>query len=161
MRKNIINHLEEAYHFFNKEFDAGLSDVVFTTVPGTESNLMQGWFVNHCWTKGNKKYHEININPEFLNEPIENIIDTILHEMAHVMDFDTAGDITRGELHGKTFKACAEKLGLVATYNKEQKDYSDTSLGKGALAAIEKYKKEFLKNKNPFVIFRTPDKNAV
>jgi len=61
-----------------------------------------------------ERYYEINICPEYLNRPTEEICETLLHEMVHL--FNTINGVqdcgSNGQYHNKRFKASAEQHGL-------------------------------------------------
>jgi len=101
---------------FNKHlFDSALSTAVITlSQRGTRA--ASGWFsIDRVWEDGRKEtYHEINICPEELNQPIEHICAILLHEMVHLYcALNGIKDCSRGsQYHNKEFKIYAERHGL-------------------------------------------------
>ena len=62
----------------------------------------------------NDKTYEMNISAETLNYPIEEVIDTLLHEMCHLYCRENnIKEVSRGgKYHNKRFKEVAEAHGL-------------------------------------------------
>ena len=75
---------------------------------------MMGFYSPERWNAGSDgKYHELAINPEHFNEPLE-VIDTIMHELVHIYcDQNGIKDTSRqGYYHNARFKKVAEEWGL-------------------------------------------------
>ena len=75
--------------------------------------------MGHCsvakvWQRKEDKTHELNIAAEVLNYPIEETLDTMLHEMVHLYcrQHDIKEVSRGGKYHNKRFKAIAEEHGL-------------------------------------------------
>ena len=74
----------------------------------------------HCsraqiWKHKDEQTYEMNIAAETLSAPIEEIIDTLLHEMVHLYCRENGiQEVSRGgTYHNGKFKALAEQVGLV------------------------------------------------
>ena len=127
----IVNVLELLFDkinekFFNSEL---LRPVITLSEEGRRS--VYGWFtVDKVWMDDKEvRYHEINICPEYLNRPFEDVCGTLLHEMVHLKcSQDGIQDCSNGgRYHNKKFKLCAEKHGLNVTKT-EKYGYADTAL---------------------------------
>ena len=78
-----VSQLEHIYNALNTDFFDGLLPVPIITVqskPGT---------YGHCttakvWQRKDGGAYELNIAAEVLNYPIEETLDTMLHEMVHL-----------------------------------------------------------------------------
>jgi len=108
-----VSQLEHIYSNLNADFfDASLPVPIITvqSKPGT---------FGHCttaqiWKRKEDCAYELNIAAEVLNFPIEEIIDTLLHEMVHLYcQVNHIQDTSRGgTYHNCRFKEEAEKRGL-------------------------------------------------
>ena len=108
-----ISSLEHIYNNLNADFFDGELPTPILTVqskPGT---------MGHCttakvWKRKEDSAYELNIAAEVLNYPIEETLDTLLHEMVHLRCRENGiKEVSRGgKYHNKRFKAEAEKIGL-------------------------------------------------
>lgn len=72
-----------------------------------------GHYSPRRWRDGEKYVHELALNPEYFNNPME-VVDTMIHELVHIYcDQNEIKDTSRaGYYHNKKFKEVAEKFGL-------------------------------------------------
>lgn len=108
-----VSQLEHIYNALNTDFFDGLLPVPIITVqskPGT---------YGHCttakvWQRKDGGAYELNIAAEVLNYPIEETLDTMLHEMVHLYCRENGiKEVSRGgKYHNGKFKAVAEAHGL-------------------------------------------------
>lgn len=116
----IVRELEIVFDNFNAHFfdSALLTPVITLSQKGTKS--AKGWCTEKkVWaqTGGNdsaEKFYEINICPEYLNRPIEEIAEIMLHEMVHLFNIihGIQDCSSNGQYHNKHFKESAEQHGL-------------------------------------------------
>lgn len=116
----IIKELDNVFEQFNKQFfDSALLKAAITlSQKGTKS--AKGWCTKEkVWarTEGEQvlgRYYEINICPKYLNRPMEEICEMLLHEMVHLFNIthglQDCG--SNGQYHNKRFKESAEQHGL-------------------------------------------------
>lgn len=108
-----VSQLEHIYNSLNTDFFSGELLVPIITVqskPGT---------FGHCttakvWQRKDGGAYELNIAAEVLNYPIEETLDTMLHEMVHLFCRENGiKEVSRGgKYHNKKFKDIAEAHGL-------------------------------------------------
>lgn len=108
-----VSQLEHIYNNLNADFFAGELPVPIITVqskPGT---------YGHCttakvWQRKDGGAYELNIAAEVLHYPIEETLDTMLHEMVHLYCRENGiKEVSRGgKYHNGKFKAVAEAHGL-------------------------------------------------
>ena len=108
-----VSQLEHIYNALNTDFFDGELPVPIITVqskPGT---------YGHCttakvWQRKDGGAYELNIAAEVLNYPIEETLDTMLHEMVHLYCREHGiKEVSRGgKYHNGRFKAEAERRGL-------------------------------------------------
>ena len=108
-----VSQLEHIYNSLNADFFGGGLPVPIITVqskPGTMGHCS----VAKVWQRKEDKTHELNIAAEVLNYPVEETIDTMLHEMVHLYcrQHDIKEVSRGGKYHNKRFKAIAEEHGL-------------------------------------------------
>jgi len=109
-----VSQLEHIYNSLNADFFAGELPTPIITVqskPGTMGHCS----VSKIWQRKDDKTYELNIAAEVLNYPIEETLDTMLHEMVHLYcrQHDIKEVSRGGTYHNGKFKALAEQVGLV------------------------------------------------
>ena len=87
------------------------------------------WFAHSSWsTREGELCHEINFCAEMLDSPVEDIVETAVHEVAHLWCHSLGiKDCSASGRHNREFKAHAEKLGLVCAKPSDSKGYAYTS----------------------------------
>ena len=109
-----VSQLEHIYNALNADFFAGeplpVPIITVQSKPGT---------YGHCttakvWQRKDGGAYELNIAAEVLNYPIEETLDTMLHEMEHLYSPEhNIKEISRGgNYHKYMLKAEAERRGL-------------------------------------------------
>ena len=137
----IINALYAAFDHFNVHFygeDDKLTSPVINLGPAGRRNAL-GWFRNDGWIGNDgETIHEINISPEYLTRDPDEILETLLHEMAHMRNrCNDITDCNASQYHNANFKDAAEMLGLEVE-KKGYRGWAWTCLGSKAKEAIEK-----------------------
>lgn len=107
-----VSQLEHIYNTLNTDFFGGELPTPIITVqskPGT---------YGHCstakiWQRPDGQTYELNIAAEVLNAPIEETLDTMLHEITHLYCREKGIKDTSGKYHNSAYKAEAERHGLV------------------------------------------------
>jgi len=154
----VTQKLVEAFEFFNNELGAGLDTPVFTLIPNRGRQSYYGWYWANRWKDGKKTLPEINITADTLKRSVEDVCETLIHEMAHYKNnVNKIEDCNRNQYHNKHFKKRAEEFGLTVERMKN-KGYAITKLGEKARNLVKKYKNVFLKDgKNPFHAYRVTE----
>ena len=159
----VTDHLVQAFEFFNKELGTNLDTPVFTLIPNRGRQSYYGWYWQGRWKDGKKTLPEINITADTLKRDVEDVCNTLIHEMAHYKNnVEKIVDCNANQYHNKHFKKRAEEFGLTVERMKN-KGYAITKLGEKARNLVKKYKNLFLKDdKNPFHAYRvTEDRVSV
>ncbi len=151
----VTDKLVEAFEFFNEALEANLDNPVFTLIPNRGRLSYYGWYWQGRWKDGKKTLPEINITADTLKRSVEEICETIIHEMAHYKNnVQDIVDCNGNQYHNKHFKTQAEAFGLTVERVKN-KGYARTALGDKAIAMVKKYKAKHCKDdKNPFHAYR-------
>jgi hypothetical protein len=133
-----VKILTEAFSFFNKELENGrLAMPVINILPRGKKNAL-GWFWSGKWNLDGKPTSEISISAETLSRPPEEVLETVIHEMAHYAnDVDQKKDC-RQNYHNKVFKSKAESYGLVVTKSPRY-GWGHTTLGEKAKALVDRF----------------------
>lgn len=138
--QQLYNELYRAFEFFNERFaDNKLPNVVITVQESGRRNAY-GWFGNAFW----KDRHtgdvvpEINLSAEYLSRGPRGILETLLHEMAHLWNatVDEVRDCPDGRYHNKKFKNAAERFGLKVSRD-GTRGWAYTALTEDSEQAIE------------------------
>lgn len=108
-----VGQLEKIYFHLNEDFFEGSLPTPIITVmskPGTMGHCS----VTRVWRRKDDNAYELNIAAEVLNYPIEDTLDTMIHEMVHLYCRENGIKETsrNGMYHNGRFKAEAEKRGL-------------------------------------------------
>ncbi len=108
-----VSQLEHIYNSLNTDFFSGELPVPIVTVqsrPGTYGHCSMA----KVWQRPDGNTYELNIAAEVLNYPIEETLDTMLHEMVHLYCRQHGIKETSwgGSYHNKRFKEEAERRGL-------------------------------------------------
>lgn len=108
-----VGQLEKIYNVLNLDFFDGELPLPIITVqskPGTYGHCS----VAKVWQRPDGETFELNIAAEVLNFPIEETLDTMLHEMVHLYcrKHDIKETSRGGRYHNGRFKAEAERRGL-------------------------------------------------
>ena len=109
-----VSQLEHIYNALNADFFPGeplpVPIITVQSKPGS---------YGHCttakvWRRADGGAYELNIAAEVLNYPIEETLDTMLHEMVHLYCREHGiHEVSRGgKYHNRRFKAEAERRGL-------------------------------------------------
>lgn len=111
---------ERAFDVLNKAFfESALSKPIITAnpTPGAYGHFTT-W---KSWKDDQGEHYEINLNPEHIDRPIEEVVATLVHEMVHLYCHEKGiQDTSRsGNYHNKKFKAEAEKRHLSVTYSRK------------------------------------------
>jgi len=154
-----INNLEKMYTFVRNKLDKDLpSNIVISLIPNRGRSGYYGWFARDRWIEGEERLHEINIASDYLNRTVDDIMETIIHECAHLKNCTkNIKDCTPTQYHNRKFKVQAEEYGLTVE-KMRNKGYALTSLGEDAQAIVDEYKIEVLKGSNPFKVYRRTEK---
>ncbi|MGN0819032.1 MAG: SprT-like domain-containing protein [Christensenellaceae bacterium] len=156
-----VKLLNNTFDFINDRFFANELQKVVITVQADEKNKAYGWFsLKKVWKENADDIgaHEINISAQFLNRPLIDICETMLHEMCHLYaSQNNLKDCSRsGTYHNKLFKQIAETHGLkcecVATIG-----WSATALTDDSKIVLQ----TFLDNNSDSVIYRLPKVSGV
>ena len=114
--QQLYGELYRAFDLFNNVFaDNKLPKVVITIQESGRRNAY-GWFGNGFWSDrlAGESVPEINLSAEYLSRGPEGLLETLLHEMAHLWNATVAQerDCSGGQYHNKHFKTAAERFGL-------------------------------------------------
>ena len=108
-----VGQLEKIYFHLNEDFFDGALPVPIITASGARGTM------GHCsatkiWRRKDDDAYELNIAAEVLNYPIEETLDTMIHEMVHLYCRENnIKEVSRGGMyHNGRFKEEAEKRGL-------------------------------------------------
>lgn len=114
----LYDAFRKAYDFYNDRLFGGkLGDVVFTLVPrkGVAGSFKDRRFFEY--TKGpfnGFAAPEISINPEYMDDPVEEVFSTLVHEMVHLWHHDNYGreEAVKNGGHSKIWADRMRLIGL-------------------------------------------------
>ena len=112
----IIEKLEGLFSKLNEGYYGGeLETPIITIQQGVKKTPVLGWCTTYKAWQGASEQYEINICAEFLNRPIIDVGETMLHEMVHLYARQhDIQDVSRGgAYHNKRYKEIAESHGLI------------------------------------------------
>lgn len=113
----LTNQLEKTFKLLNEDFfDNALPVPVITVTPTAKAYAHYTPY--NAWATGNEYRREINIASGTLNRPLENIIESLMHEMCHMYNDCVLHirDTSRGgTYHNKSFADTCSTHGLICT----------------------------------------------
>jgi hypothetical protein len=117
MEENIACVLDELFLIFNFKFFGGDLKKPVITVQSNNRSRVMGWCTTKkMWrqTDTREEYFEIAVCPEYFDLGIEEIADTVLHELVHLYHLQNGiQDTSRGgHYHNRIFKEKAEACGM-------------------------------------------------
>lgn len=100
-----------------RRFHPDVPGVVLLPAPAAGRRVL-GHFAALRWSAtrhpGGGYLHEVVVSAEYLNRDPVDVIETLIHEAAHALNFARGiKDCSKNQYHNKRFKAAAEELGLV------------------------------------------------
>lgn len=137
-----IEELYRAFDFFNARFAKGALPKVIITIQEAGRRNAYGWFGKSFWKDDicEQGVCEINLSAEYMGRDPLSILETLLHEMAHLDNaMNDIRDCTSGQYHNKKFKQAAERYGLTVK-RMGNKGWASTQLGELAVQAIDDFK---------------------
>ncbi|CAK7037612.1 MAG: hypothetical protein BACD_00178 [Bacteroides rodentium] len=156
-----VQQIESQYSILNERFYGGeLPKPVITVFSDSKRKGILGWCtIQKMWKTGknptaaelqgmssdelqayaDEGFYEINICAEYLTRPIDEVCETILHEMVHLYNAEHGIEDTsrNGYYHNKRYKETASAHGLIVEKTKKY-GYSQTSLSEEAKQFIQK-----------------------
>lgn len=154
--QELMDELNKAFVFFNKKYANGELPPCIITIQNNGRAKAYGWFSYGRWSDSvtKKGVPEINISAEYTNRGRDEILGTLLHEMAHYWNAERdIRDCSGSQYHNKHFKTAAEMFGLKVERMKS-KGWAWTTLTEDAVEAI----KELNPNEDVFRhVRRRPD----
>ena len=142
-----VDVLQKAFVFFNEKLcNNELDKVPVITIQSKGRRSAYGWFWDCTWKNGadDQLRPEINIAAEYLSRSASNIMETLIHELAHMINAKRgAKDCNAAQYHNKKFKSTAEELGLTCE-KMGAYGYAKTGLGERAKAIVD----QFIENNN-------------
>jgi len=133
-----VDVLTKAYNHFNATLINGaLKTIPVLVIMSRGNKKCYGWHWAAKWTVGTETRPEINIAAETLNRPVDQILETLIHEMAHMINAQKGiSDCTPMQYHNKHFKEAAIQLGLKVEKLK-MKGFALTSLDSKAQKEVD------------------------
>jgi hypothetical protein len=106
----IQNALEKAHEIIKKETDAPRATI--TIARNTKGK--KAHFTHYKpWKSGEESFNEIMFNADFFKNGAEGVLATLLHEVAHSLNYKNGiSDCTNEQYHNQKFAKVAEELGL-------------------------------------------------
>ena len=146
----LLQEINRAFDFFNERFAKGELKRPIITVSPSGAKRAYGWFGPQFWKQGDREVHEINLSAEHFERTPEDVLETLLHEMAHLKNAQNKiVDYTVTQYHNKHFKIAAESFGLKVD-KMRNRGFALTSLTEEGKKAIE----ELNPKKDLFNIYR-------
>lgn len=136
----LMNELYRSFDFFNKHFcNNELIRPIITIQKGSKNTL--GWYGRKFWSHKLEdeitEIDEINLTAETLWRKPTEVLETLLHEMAHLKNWQRdIKDCTPTQYHNGEFKNSAEYFGL-KVYKVQGKGWAKTTLSDKSITAIE------------------------
>jgi hypothetical protein len=114
--------LYQSFDFFNEKLCLGsLPKPIITILSRGRKKDTLGWMCKNKWQSGQGIQHEISIMAEALDRPFEDVMETMLHEMAHLYNYCAkVEDCNNAGRHNKKFKKTAESVFKLEVTNSQK-----------------------------------------
>jgi len=134
--ERLMAELYKAFDHFNKELcPKALPHPVITIAPAGRRNAM-GWHSKNRWSIGEHALTEINLCPEYFERPVEEVLETLIHEMVHMSNAqDGIKDCNAQQRHNKKFLVRCVIMGLTCE-KMGRFGFAKTGLDAKATAAV-------------------------
>ena len=114
--RQMHDELYRAFDYFNEVFAENKLPKVVITIQESGRRNAYGWFGNGFWSDNlaGESVPEINLSAEYTSRGAKALLETLLHEMAHLWNATVGNvrDCSGGQYHNKHFKSAAERFGL-------------------------------------------------
>jgi len=137
--KPAITELERAYQAFKALFSGGMpGDDPVIVIQSSRSLRLLGWLAPHAWkNERDDGINEITICAEHLARSVEEIAETLLHEMVHHFNhMRGVRDCSASQYHNRFFREVALSAGLEVE-RAGYRGWALTRLGPKALTAAQ------------------------
>lgn len=111
-----VQNLEELFDFFNEKLYEGKLEKPIISIQSDPKGSSYGWCTTYkAWeTTDGESYYEINMTAEHMTRSFEEIVGTLIHEMAHLYNLmNEIKDCNAAQYHNKKYKEAAEAHGLI------------------------------------------------
>jgi len=149
-----IEELERMYRAFTPLFGREMPLPVITIQSKGRRNAL-GWHWKDKWQNAEPdKIAEINVSAEYLGRPVEEIAETMLHEMVHhANNLDGISDCTIRQYHNQNFRKRCCAIGLTCEKH-ASRGWATTSLSDDLKTKVQAVNI----NADAFTLFRTTPK---
>ncbi len=141
--QQLYNELYRAFDMFNEIFAENKLPNVVITIQESGRRNAYGWFGNGFWSDrlAGEAVPEINLSAEYLSRGPKGLLETLLHEMAHLWNatVENVRDCSGGQYHNKHFRRAAERFGL-SVERDGKRGWAYTNLTDVSVQAIEEFK---------------------
>ena len=133
-----MDELERALAWAARPINIPADHRIVPTIQTSGRRRACAWFLKNSWsTREGELCHEVNFSAEALNRPVEFIVATAVHELAHLWAHSLGlKDCSTAGRHNKVFKQHAEALGLVVASPMDHWGYAYTHASPDLLARM-------------------------
>ena len=124
-----VKFLNKAFDHFNDLYCEGSLKRPLITILSRGRKACLGWHWKNKWSYQDSLHTEIMIAAEALQRPLEDVLETLLHEMVHLWNSTRdIKDCNAAQYHNKFFKRTAEDVFHLQVDKMPQRGYALTSL---------------------------------
>lgn len=135
-----VEILNRAFDHFNEKYCENILNRPLITILSRGKKACLGWHWKNKWQYQNTLHTEIMIAAETLRRPINDILETLLHEMAHLWNSQhDIKDCNKAQYHNKNFKKIAESKFFLEVDKMPQRGFALTSLSVRSLADVQEF----------------------
>jgi hypothetical protein len=124
-----VNILNKAFDHFNEKYCEGILKRPLITILSRGRKACLGWHWKNKWDYQGSLHTEIMVAAETLRRPIQDILETLLHEMVHLWNSQhDVKDCNSSQYHNKHFKKVAENTFFLEVDRMPQRGFALTRL---------------------------------
>lgn len=135
-----VNILNKAFDHFNEKYCENVLKRPLITILSRGRKACLGWHWKNKWDYQDSLHTEIMVAAETLRRPIQDILETLLHEMVHLWNSQQdIKDCNAAQYHNKNFKKAAENIFFLEVDKMPQRGYALTKLSVKSRDDVEEF----------------------
>jgi len=124
-----VHILNTAFDYFNEKYCENILKRPLITILSRGRKACLGWHWKNKWDYQGSLHTEIMVAAETLRRPIQDILETLLHEMVHLWNSQhDIKDCNQAQYHNKHFKKVAEDKFFLEVDKMTQRGFALTRL---------------------------------
>jgi hypothetical protein len=135
-----VSVLDKAFDFFNEKYCNSLLKKPLITIMSNGNSSCYGWHWANKWVHNGNSKTEIMLAAECMDRDIEDILETLIHEMVHLYnDQHDTPDCNAQQYHNRNFKNTAERVFFLEVRRMDYRGWAQTLLTEVSRADVREF----------------------